>query len=68
MVASWSMVMLHGLMVAGPALVLKLTRSWAHGMAEPPGAFGRVNSMQYMFSPVGWPVTQPKRLKRKFIS
>ena len=28
MIASWSMVMVHGLMVADPGLEPKLTRSW----------------------------------------
>jgi hypothetical protein len=45
MIASWSMVMVQGLMIAGLSLVLELTRSWARGIAEPPGAFGRDNSM-----------------------
>ena len=56
MIALWSMVMVHGLMAAGLVIKLELSRSWGLRMAEPPRAFGRDNSMQYMFSPVGWPV------------
>ena len=67
MIASRSMVMVHGLMVAGPCLELELTRSWARELALPGGAFGSRNQMQYMFSPVGWPFPQLKRLKREFI-
>ena len=40
MIASWSMVMVHGLMVAGLTLVLKLRKSWARELALPGGAFG----------------------------
>ena len=39
------MVMVHGLMVAGPGVEPKLLRYWGLGMAEPPGAFGTVNQM-----------------------
>ena len=35
MIASWSMVMVHGLMVAGPGLVLKLTPLWARELDKP---------------------------------
>ena len=45
MIASWSMVMVHGLMVAGPGIKSKLARSWARETDEPPGAFGTVNQM-----------------------
>ena len=45
MVASWSMVMLHGLMVAGPGIKSKLARLWARETDEPPGAFGIINQM-----------------------
>ena len=45
MIASWSMVMVHGLMVAGLILVPIKTRSWARKTDEPPGAFGTVNEM-----------------------
>ena len=45
MIASWSMVMVHGLMVAGLTLVLKLRKSWARELALPGGAFGTVNQM-----------------------
>ena len=36
MIASWSMVMVNGPMIAGLSLVLELTRSWARWIAEPP--------------------------------
>ena len=45
MIALWSMVMIQALMVAGLGVEPKLLRSWVLGMAEPPGAFGRDNSM-----------------------
>ena len=35
MIALWSMVKAHGLMVAGLSLMLKLARSWARELAEP---------------------------------
>ena len=39
MIALWSMVKVHGLMVAGLSLELELVRSWARELAEPPGDF-----------------------------
>ena len=33
-IASWSMVMVHALMVAGPGSMPQLTRSWARELAE----------------------------------
>ena len=45
MVALWSMVMVHALMVAGPGIKSKLARYWARETDEPPGAFGTVNQM-----------------------
>ena len=35
MIAPWSMVMIHGLMVAGPTLVPFLLRSWGRKTDEP---------------------------------
>ena len=43
MIASWSMVMLHALMAAGPSNLPIYARQWALGMAEPPRAFGTVS-------------------------
>ena len=40
MIASWSMVMVHGLMVAGLALVPKLARCWARETVDPRRASG----------------------------
>ena len=34
MIASWSMVMVHGLMVVGPVIQPQLARSWGRGLAE----------------------------------
>jgi hypothetical protein len=45
MVASWSMVMVHGLMAAGPALRLKLARSWGLGLEDPRGVNGTFRPM-----------------------
>ena len=45
MIASWSMVMVHGLMVAGLSQVPIKTRSWGRETDEPPRAFGTVNEM-----------------------
>jgi hypothetical protein len=39
MIASWFMVMIHGLIVAGSGIKSKLARSWARETNEPPGAF-----------------------------
>ena len=35
MIALWSMVMVHGLMVVGLSQVLELTRSWARETDDP---------------------------------
>ena len=67
MIASWSMVMVHGLMVAGLKFA-NLSEIMGSRMAEPRGAFWVSVSNVVQFRPVGWPVPQPKRLKRKFIS
>ena len=40
MIASWSMVMVHGLMVAGPGDLPELIRYWGRETDEPPGAYG----------------------------
>ena len=56
MIALWSMVMVHGLMVAVPVRCPKLARLWGLAMDEPPGAFGTVNQMCDAFRPIGWPV------------
>ena len=45
MIALWSMVKLHGLMVAGPSNSPVLMRSWGRERDEPPGTFGTVNQM-----------------------
>ena len=45
MIALWSMVMVHGLMVAGPGMVPNFKRCWGRGMDEPPGDFWTVNQM-----------------------
>ena len=45
MIASWSMVMLHALMVAGSSNSPILMRSGGRERDEPPGAFGTVNQM-----------------------
>ena len=70
MIASWSMVMAHGLMAAGPGnlphlseivVVARPTRRAEH-------LLGLGNQMCDTLKLVRWPVLQPKRLKRKFIS
>ena len=35
MIASWSMIMLHGLLVAGLGVMLELARYWAHETDDP---------------------------------
>jgi hypothetical protein len=45
MIASWSMVMVHALMVAGLSQVPIKTRSSGRDSDEPPRAFGTVNEM-----------------------
>ena len=45
MIASWSMVMVHALMVADLGLALELARCWARELALPGGAFGSRNPM-----------------------
>ena len=45
MIASWSMVMVHGLMVAGLSLVPDLARCWGRDSAEAPGVYGTINRM-----------------------
>ena len=67
MIASWSMVMVHGLMVAGPGFELELTRYWARETNEAREHLAIGNQMQDTLRPIIWPVPQPKRLKRKFI-
>ena len=45
MIALWSMVMVHGLMVAGSCLVPKLCEIVGRELALPGGAFGSRNPM-----------------------
>ena len=45
MIVSWSMVMVHALMVAGLSLVPILARCWGGNSAEAPGVYGTVNQM-----------------------
>ena len=45
MIALWSMVIVHGLMVVGPGMKLDLARCWGRDWAEAPGVYGRDNSM-----------------------
>ena len=45
MIASWSVVMVHGLMVADAGFEPYLARLWGPEADEEPGAFGTVNQM-----------------------
>ena len=45
MIALWSMVMVHGLMVADLGCVPELARCWGRDWAEAPGVYGTVNQM-----------------------
>ena len=53
MIALWSMVKVHGLMVAGSCLEPEFKRSWGRGVAEAPGAFGNRKSNVGLAQPGG---------------
>ena len=68
MIALWSMVMIQGLTVAGSCLVPFKARSWGPETNEAREHLAIGNQMEDTLRPVIWPVPQPKRLKREFIS
>ena len=70
MIASWSMVMVHGLMVAGPSLVPNLTRSWGRGKPTSRGAL-RDNKSNVVHVQAGYlarPVTEAPETQIYFIT
>jgi len=69
MIASWSMVMLHGLMVAGPGLA-RLARSWAREDRRPaPSILGsRSNVVRTQASYLAHPRTKAPETQIYFIN
>ena len=67
MIALWSMVMIHGLMVPGLGIEPNLSDRGGPETENPREAYGSIYRMWYTYRPVSWPVPQLKRLKRKFI-
>ena len=70
MIALWSMVKVHGLMVAGSCLEPEFKRSWGRGVAEAPGAFGNRKSNVGLAQPGGMdrPTTKVPETQIYFIT
>ena len=69
MIALWSMVKVHGLMVAGSCLLSKLSRSWARELAEPPSIW--VNKSYVVSAHAGYlarPTTKAPETQIYFIN
>ena len=69
MIASWSMVMVHGLMVAGPGHEPKLARSWARETDDAPSIFGsRSNVVRAQAGYLARPTTEAPETQIYFIT
>ena len=70
MIASWSMVMLHGLMVAGPGLEPRLTEIVGSQVGQGAGAFGnrKSNVVHAQAGYLARPVTEVPQTRIYFIN